>query len=146
MNSYMETYLGHTYIHTCIPRARSCRVPHAGASVPMELPPSPHVDVFTNPRSSLNCVIWGFFFFSPLFGPPDGLWSSQARHQIQAAVATYTTAVAMLDPLTHCTRRGWGSSPCPRAAETPLILLNYGGSSSLQILMEGIHRIGIPWG
>ena len=27
-----------------------------------------------------------------------------ARDQIQAAAATYTTAVATLDPLTHCAR------------------------------------------
>ena len=34
------------------------------------------------------------------------MWSSQARDQIRAAVATCVTAVAMPDPLTHCARLG----------------------------------------
>ena len=37
-----------------------------------------------------------FFFF--LFWPPQGIWSSQARHQSGAAVVTYATSVAMPDP------------------------------------------------
>ena len=42
------------------------------------------------------------FFFSFLFWPPQGKWSSQARDQIWSAVATYPRATATPDPLTHC--------------------------------------------
>ena len=38
-----------------------------------------------------------FFFFFPFFWPPHSIWSSQARDQIQATVATYTAAIAILD-------------------------------------------------
>ena len=34
------------------------------------------------------------------------MWNSWARHQIQATVLTYATAVAMPDPLTHCAGPG----------------------------------------
>ena len=40
-----------------------------------------------------------------LFWPPCGTWSSQVKHQIQATVATYATAAATLDPLTHYARQ-----------------------------------------
>ena len=40
------------------------------------------------------------FYFS--FLAARGIWSSQDRDQIRAAVATHTTDVAMLDPLIHC--------------------------------------------
>ena len=43
------------------------------------------------------------FFF---FWPPHGIWTSWTRGQIRAAIATYATAVAMLDPLTFCVRLG----------------------------------------
>ena len=33
-------------------------------------------------------------------------WNSRARDRISAAVATYTTAAATLDPLTHCAGPG----------------------------------------
>ena len=33
---------------------------------------------------------------------PCSIWSSKARDQIRATVVTYATAVAKLDPLTHC--------------------------------------------
>ena len=53
---------------------------------------------------SLAClvevVLIADFFFFP-FWPPCGIWSSWAKDQIRAAVGTYTTAVAMSDPLTH---------------------------------------------
>ena len=41
------------------------------------------------------------FCFVFFFWLPSGIWSSRTRDQIQVTVATYTTAVAMLDPLTH---------------------------------------------
>lgn len=41
-----------------------------------------------------------------LIWPPCGMWSSQARYQVWAAVATYTAAAAMLDPLTCCAGLG----------------------------------------
>ena len=47
--------------------------------------------------------VWFCFF---RFWPPHGLWSFQARDQIWASAATYTTAVATPDPLTHCARLG----------------------------------------
>lgn len=44
-------------------------------------------------------VRWFFlFFFFPIFGHSLGIWSSRARYQIWAAVATYTTAATMLGP------------------------------------------------
>ena len=45
-----------------------------------------------------------FSFF--LFWPPHGIWNSQARDQIWAAVVIYAAAVATPDPLTHCARPG----------------------------------------
>ena len=42
------------------------------------------------------------YVYSGVFWPPYGIWSSQARDQIQAAIATYTEAVATMDPLTSC--------------------------------------------
>ena len=45
-------------------------------------------------------VSW-FSSFSFFFWPPLGIWSSQAKDEIRATVATYTTAAAMPDPLTH---------------------------------------------
>ena len=43
-----------------------------------------------------DSILHPILFF--LFWPPQGLWSSQARDQIQAVVKTYATAVATLDP------------------------------------------------
>ena len=45
-----------------------------------------------------------FSFFH--FWPPSGMWSSWARDQIRATVATYAAAAAMPDPLTHCAGPG----------------------------------------
>ena len=45
-------------------------------------------------------------FLSFLFWPLHGTWSFQARDQIWAMVVTYTTAVAMPDPLNHCPELG----------------------------------------
>lgn len=41
------------------------------------------------------------FVFLFLLWLPCGIWSSPARDQIRAAVATYTAALATPDPLTH---------------------------------------------
>ena len=68
-----------------------------------------------------------FFFF--LFWPLHGIWSFQARDQIRATVATYTTAVATQDPLTHCAGPDWGSNLCPDAAEMPPTLLCHSKNS-----------------
>ena len=54
-----------------------------------------------------------FFFFWPLCG----IWSSQARDQIKATVLTYASAVAMLDPLTHCAGIKHVSWHCRDAAD-----------------------------
>ena len=65
-----------------------------------------------SPCPSLNscpCSSWGFFPFSPIltplplfFWPHRSIWSSLARDQKQVTGATYTTAAATWDPLTHC--------------------------------------------
>ena len=49
-----------------------------------------------------NCVI--FFFF--LFWLPFGIWSSPARDQNRATVATYAATEAPPDPLNHCAGPG----------------------------------------
>ena len=54
-------------------------------------------------KKSITLGVFCLFFN---FWPPHGLWSFWARDQIQAAVATYTTTAATLDPLTHCARLG----------------------------------------
>lgn len=62
---------------------------------------------------------FSFFFFQL----PCSIWSSQARDQIQTAVATCSAAVAVLGPLTHCA--GLGIHPEPwhcRAAINPTVL------------------------
>ena len=48
----------------------------------------------------LGCLLI-FFLMAVLIG----YGSSRARDQTQAVVATYTTGVAMPDPLTHCTEQ-----------------------------------------
>ena len=64
-----------------------------------------HLSSITCEKSCLNLKTQllhpKLFFF---FWPPHGTWSSWARDQIQATVATYTTAMATADPLTHCAR------------------------------------------
>ena len=50
--------------------------------------------------SELGGYYYYYYYF--LFWPPHGIWSSPARDQIQATVATCARAVAMLDPLTLC--------------------------------------------
>ena len=52
---------------------------------------------------SLKQIYFSFVF---LFCLPLGIWSSWARDQIQAAVVTYTAAVATLDPLIDHARLG----------------------------------------
>ena len=62
-----------------------------------------------------------FFFLSFLFRLLCILWSSKARDQIWGAVMTYTTAVAIPDPLTHCTKLGiQTASWCYRDATDPI--------------------------
>ena len=46
------------------------------------------------------------YFLSAFFWFPLGTWSSQTRDQIQDTFVTYTTAVAMPDPLTCYARQG----------------------------------------
>ena len=58
----------------------------------------------------LRGKINSFFFFS-FMAAPMACGSSQARDQIQATAAIYTTARATLDPLTHCA--GLGIEPMP---------------------------------
>ena len=56
----------------------------------------------------ITCVLFCFLIFFFFYWLPLGIWSFRARDQIRATVATYVTAVAMPDPLTHCTRaRNW---------------------------------------
>ena len=59
------------------------------------------------PDPKLKWILVGFFVLVfGILGLPRGIWSSWARDQIQAAVATYATAAAVLDPLTHCAKPG----------------------------------------
>ena len=46
---------------------------------------------------NLTALLWKKIFL-PLFLSTLGIWSSQARNQIQATVAAYATTVATLDP------------------------------------------------
>ena len=46
-------------------------------------------------RELARVFVFVFFF---LFWPPHSTWSSQARDQIQAAVATEASAAATTDP------------------------------------------------
>ena len=50
--------------------------------------------------------------FTFLFLPPWGMWSFQARDQTQAAVVTYATAAAELDP--YPAVLGWGLNLSPK--------------------------------
>ena len=77
----------------------------------VNLHPRPLWDHISNPPPP-------FFFF--LFWPPHGTWSSQARDQIWAAVATYTAAAAMPYPLTHCA--GLGIEPVSWCCRNPLVV------------------------
>ena len=65
--------------------------------------------------------------FFPFFWPFPGIWSSQARDQTQAALATYAKAVAMLDP--YPTLLGRLSNLHPRAPEMPPIPLRHSGNT-----------------
>ena len=68
--------------------------------------------------------------FILLFWLPQGIWSSRARDQIQAKVATYSTDAATPDRLTHCA--GLGSNSCPGAAEIPRLLLCHSKNSNVK--------------
>ena len=82
-----------------------CRVQildlHAGHKDPCNVCENPHR---TCVHFSLLCFNRTFFFF--FFWLPRGIWSSWARVQIQAAVATKATAVATFGSLTHCAGPG----------------------------------------
>ena len=80
-----------------------------------------------------------------LFCPHHGIWSCWARDWIQATVATYTTAVAMPDPLTHCA--GPGIKPASWHAEMPLILLCHSGNSHIIFIAALIKtkKIFLEW-
>ena len=62
------------------------------------------------------------------------MWSSWAKDQIQATVATSATATATLDSLTHCA--GLGIEACLGAPETLQILLCHSRNS----LHEFLHQ------
>lgn len=87
------------------------------------------------PRDTEFCFIYPLIYFS-FFGHVHGIWSSLAMDQVQAAVATYTVAGTVLDPLTHCT--GLGIEPvcwCCRDTSDPVV--------PQQDLLEGITFKGI---
>ena len=62
-----------------------------------------------------------FLIYLFIFWLPHGIWSSRARDQNQAAVATYAAAATRLDP--QPTVPGWGLNLHPRTPEMPLIPL-----------------------
>ena len=66
-----------------------------------------------------------FFFFFFFMAAPVAHGSSRARDGIQAADATYTAAVAIPDPITHCTWPGTDQSHCRQI----LNQLCHGGNS-----------------
>ena len=78
------------------------------------------------------------FFFFLRFWPPQGIWSSWARNQIQATVmpqatvVTQAETVAMLDPWP--TVPGWGSNLHPCAPEMLLGPLHHSRNSSIFFL------------
>lgn len=74
--------------------------------------------------TSILPVFLSFFF---LFWLPHSIWSSWARDQIRAEAVTYTTAVAMPDPLTHFARPG--IELCTNIPEMLQILLCFSGNS-----------------
>ena len=68
--------------------------------------------------AKMRSFLFGFLFF----WLPCGIWRSQARDQIWAAVATYATAEVTPDPLTHCARPGIEPvSWCYRDAADPIV-------------------------
>ena len=85
-----------------------------------------------------NNITWKCF---PLFWPPQGIWSSQARGQIPATAVTYTAAVA---PRDHSTRAGPGSNPAAETVLTPLRLSkNASLRSFLKEQLKELQRISI---
>ena len=63
-----------------------------------------------------------FFFFFFSFWPPQGIWSSQARHQVQAAVATC---------IHHSYSNAGSFNPLCSTAETQPTVLHHSGDSVL---------------
>ena len=72
-------------------------LPRAGRGIPQQ-----NTDVSLREERNLSVVSWmtGFFFFFFLFATLLHM-EFPARDQIRAAIATYTAAEAMPDPLTH---------------------------------------------
>ena len=96
------------------------------------------------PLQQPELLQWDDSFFFPFFGLPSGIRSSWFRDHIWATVATYATAVATLDPLTH-TVPGQGSHLYPDAVETPPILFCQCGNFCSEFLTlcataESSHR------
>ena len=79
-----------------------------------------------------------------LFFPlPHSIWTSWASSRIEATVLTYAAAVATPDPSPPVL--GWGSNLCPRAPETPLMLLPHGGNSCpVFVLMVSVVHLFLP--
>ena len=64
----------------------------------------------------MACCGRDFYFYLFIFlALLKAYGSSQARDGIQATAATYTTAAATPDPLTHCTGQGIKPAPPPSA-------------------------------
>ena len=98
---------------------------------------------FNNTKKANNRAIF-------LWPHPQQYGNSQARDWIQAAAATYPVAVAMLDPLTHCTRpsteqnQHLHSNPrhCSQVLNPPC---HRGNSNSATFLMTLVLILPIPW-
>ena len=71
-----------------------------------------------------NATRVAYIFF--LFWLPHGIWSSRARDQIRATVATYAEAVTTADPLIHVP--GQGLNLCPDTSE---ILFHHSRNSTI---------------
>ena len=81
-----------------------------GASLSGEVKPEYWSSLFKSPGKGLQNVIILFFFF----WLPHSIWSCRARDLIQAAIAVYATAAAMLNPSPSVP--DWGSTLCPSAS------------------------------
>ena len=82
------------------------------------------IPIASSEKSSTNNK---FFSFFPLFWPFRGIWSSQARDQIQVMVVTHGAAGAMWDLKPSVLGRGLNMHPS--APETPPVPLHHTGNS-----------------
>ena len=88
----------------------------------LEMSPSQPPQSQPTQKLSRTSYVYVIFFFPFCFWLPQGTWNSQARDHSQASVSVSTTAIAMLDPLTH--RAGPGFEPvswCCRDAADPIV-------------------------